>query len=306
MATRWTPVTEALKTFFLDPGADGLHASFEFFPEPIGIPEVCEADRYARPLVPLQALDDGTAFVTILDNTLPQGGTPTYPALKGSIQYAREQALERPGSKSVVVLVTDGEPGLVDYRMEEPIFWGVCDEDGDGETENTVPGVTNLAQDAYNGGKPKDDGTPSVPVYVIGIGESVQSLDTIALAGGHELMLVQRTDPDVVREDFSNYLGTIRELSITCEIPRPDPPEHEVFDPTLVNVVFTDSQQVERRLGFDAQCAAGIGWKYKDPDAETAEYSIIQLCPTSCNAVQQDPGGRIEIEFGCATETVIK
>ena len=303
-AIRWTPVTEALKAFFLNPGSPGLYASFEFFPEPVGIPEVCGADRYARPLVALQALDDGSDFVATLDATEPQGGTPTYPALKGAIQYAREQALDRPGSKSVVVLVTDGEPGLVDYRMAEPIFWGVCDEDGDGESENTVAEVTNLAQDAYNGGMPKADGTPSVPVYVIGIGESVQSLDQIALAGSdQDLMLVQSTDPDEVRDAFSGYLGTIRELSITCEIRRPEPPANEVFDSEKVNVKFTDSNQVEKRLTYDPACAAGIGWRYKAEGDDS--YALIELCPTSCSTVQQDVHGRIEVEFGCLREDLI-
>ena len=43
---------------------------------------------------------------------MPAGGTPTLPAVQGATEFARQTMTGHPGSRSVVVLFTDGQPGL--------------------------------------------------------------------------------------------------------------------------------------------------------------------------------------------------
>src|SRR5258708_37058175 len=42
--------------------------------------------------------------------TIPKGGTPTVPALQGSIDYATTYTQTTPGRAAVVLFVTDGQP----------------------------------------------------------------------------------------------------------------------------------------------------------------------------------------------------
>ncbi|MND04728.1 hypothetical protein D3C83_251350 [compost metagenome] len=47
----------------------------------------------------------------------------------------------------------------------------------------------------------------------------------------------------------------------------------------------------------DASRCAGGGWYYDDPAAP----SRILLCPSSCDAVNDGSGGRVDIALGCET-----
>ncbi len=109
---KWIPVNTGMKAFFADPASSGYNASLQFFPAPGDITATCDA-AYASPLVPLTSLGQSQSLVAALDKASPQGGTPTLPALEGAIAYAKQTAAARPDEKTVVVLVTDGEPGLM-------------------------------------------------------------------------------------------------------------------------------------------------------------------------------------------------
>ena len=59
------------------------------------IEEVCAFD-YATPKVAMTSLSNSAQFVAVIDQTKPQGGTPTLPAMKGAVTYAEKIAGERP------------------------------------------------------------------------------------------------------------------------------------------------------------------------------------------------------------------
>ena len=48
---------------------------------------------------------------------------------------------------------------------------------------------------------------------------------------------------------------------------------------------------------MDACGTNGKGWYYDDPDAP----KTINLCPSSCEQVQNDPNAKLEIVLGCDT-----
>jgi hypothetical protein len=77
--------------------------------------DICDPQAYATPVVPIAALSgsatgQSATLAASLDQRMPDGYTPTAPALKGAIQYARQYAQANVGHKLAVVLVTDGLP----------------------------------------------------------------------------------------------------------------------------------------------------------------------------------------------------
>jgi hypothetical protein len=307
---RWDPVKEALIAFFNDPGEEGLEASIEFFPDgsqPTG-PDtgVCRMQQYQNPAAPMTPLDDDVGrqmLITRLENTTPNGGTPTLPALQGAIEYARQTMTENPGSKSVVVLVTDGEPGVA--RIEDGVAYNekcFCYGQPGCPDENEIPYVEQAAQAAYDEG---------ILTYVIGMGEvDPSNLDTIAYAGANQpAFIVSTGDPAQTRAMFTDALASIRSVQAPCEIEMPAPPEGENFDKELVNVEFATNTGATT-LAYAGPFAAEKGglaacppadsanpwyWRY---DSEENPTKII-LCDSACNATQGDATGRVNVKYGC-------
>ncbi len=307
---RWDPVKDALIAFFNEPGEDGLQASLEFFPngsQPTG-PDtgVCRIGEYQNPAAPMTALDDDAGrqrLISRLENTVPNGGTPTLPALQGAILYAQQTMTEIPGSKSVVVLVTDGEPGVA--RVEDGVYYNekcFCYGEPGCPDEDEIPYVEQAAEGAFAEG---------IPIYVIGMGEvSPYALDLIAAAGGTQAaFIVSLGDPAATQASFTSALASIRSVQAPCEIEIPAAPDGETFDKRLVNVEFqtdTGATNLSYAGPFaaeqgglpacpDANAANPWYWTYDSEDAPTK----IILCDSACNATQGDAAGRINVSYGC-------
>jgi hypothetical protein len=86
---------------------------------------------------------------------------------------------------------------------------------------------------------------------------------------------------------------------LPCQFGIPAAPEGQELDPNKVNFVFTSSSGTKTtvpRVDGKPACA-GPGWYYDDPDSP----SEIFACPATCNDLEDDPSGEVEISFGCAT-----
>jgi hypothetical protein len=228
-------------------------------------------EDYSLPSVAATALPN-PAFGTLLDmETPPTGfGTPTYPALAGAIAYAQAQSATQPDHKFVIVMVTDGVPS---YCMQEG---------------NTINAAAAAAAEV----------AADIPTYVIGVGDSLNNLNTIAEGGGTDAaILVAIDDPAKTQADIATAINQIRGKEIACNISLPVPPTGEKVDPYKVNVSFTPSSGVAQVLTYDQTCTTG-GWKYDDPNNPKA----IELCETTCGAVTADQAKELSIILGCATE----
>jgi hypothetical protein len=190
-------------------------------------------------------------------------------ALDGAIAYAK--SLQDSGKPAAVVLVTDGEP--------------------QGCKGDSVTGAATAA-----GG-----GLPGIKTYVIGVGDSLQKLDTIAQGGGtNQAVIISTTNPSSITGDFVNALGTIRKAALSCNYPLAAPPKGETLDINKVNVQFTPNGGTAQTLNYSASCAGGLGWHYDDPFKPTQ----ILICPNSCTTllVLGNADGKIDIIFGCTTQ----
>lgn len=78
----------------------------------------------------------------------------------------------------------------------------------------------------------------------------------------------------------------------------PPAPAGQTFQPGLVRVEYTDCKGVVSSVLQDppmTDCAHGQGWQYS-PD-----MTQINLCGPQCDAVKADQGGKLQVQFGCAT-----
>ncbi len=265
-ATRWIPVGEGLKAFFTDPDSLGVNASLQYFPYKQNPLEACNSSAYFFPDVPLTALPS-TVFGDNITMTIPQGETPTYPAVQGAIAAAQKLAKDDLNAKIAIVLVTDGEPNT-------------C-----GSSVQNVSGALSAV-------------AATIPTYVIGVGDSQQAIIDIAMAGGAGApVFVSVGDAAKTRADILDALTKIRGQQLACEFALPDPPAGKVLDVDKVNVLYTPSTGAQQALTYDKTCAMGVGWYYDD----LAKPTKVLLCPTTCGTVQKDKGASIDILFGCQT-----
>jgi hypothetical protein len=280
---KWIPLTSGMTSFFNDPASKGINASIQFFPANGSLDVTCGAD-YSLPRVSLTS--DTAQVLAAITATKPQGGTPTLPALQGAVKYAQQVAAQHPDDKTAVVLVTDGEPGFYISGQQQP-----------GCANNDVSHVASTAQVSFVG-------QPSIPVYVIGVGPNLQSLNAIAQAGGTaSAFMISVADPASTQQQLLTALNTVRAQSVSCNFALPPPPAGEQLDTARVNVAY-ESSSGESVLTYSADCSAngGTGWHYDNP----ASPSRIELCPTTCTTVQADPSGGLKLAFGCQTKGATK
>ncbi|WP_272459111.1 vWA domain-containing protein [Polyangium jinanense] len=290
--SRWKDVTTALNGFMKDPSSTGINVGLGFFP-PYQAPtpgatkcqdNMCDINEYATPEVPIAALPGNvTPIADALDFTpCPCNGTPMSAGLQGAVKYAKQRAAENPDHVVVVVLATDGEPK------------GDCSGGSDDDENYTPP--TEVAQDAFTG-------SPSIPVYVIGVGDLLSSLNGIAAAGGTGQAFLVDGDQGTTAA-FVQALNDIRGKALSCEIAIPAPPPGETLDPNLVNVVYKPSDgspEVTFTKAADAAVCADVpgSWYYDDP----AKPTQIILCPEACSKIKGDNSAQLNVAFGC--ESVI-
>jgi hypothetical protein len=270
---RWEATRTAIEAFFDAPESAGLWSGFSFFPHILGTGADCNADHYVIPTEEMAQLPGAaTQLKERLNGLVLDGSTPTKPALEGAISYAREWSTER-GLPVAVVLATDGYPHT-------------CEDQN-----NTIEGTAEVARAAYLA-------TPSIPIYVLGVGSGLDELDQVAEAGGTTQAVIADTTLDDVTSQLIDALDLIRdEVFLNCTYTIPDPPEGQDLDFDLVNVRYTTADGEEISILEDpTEGACREGWQY------TQDHTRIQLCGEACETVKQDFGGRLDVLFGCQTQ----
>jgi hypothetical protein len=280
---KWDPVTSALQAFFADADSAGITASLGVFPlnktttgpATTTIPADCDASVYGTPEVPPRALPDAATFAAAIAKLDPPNeyGTPTYPALTGTIAYAETLLEADPSRKVAIVMVTDGEP--VDCA------------------DNTVENTANAAMGVAD----------HIPTYVIGVGDSLASLNAIAKGGGTgEAFIVALGNPSQTRKDLLDAINLIRGEAISCELKIPAPPAGKRLDPNKVNVEFTGTNMAKTTLKYGATCTGDTAWHYDDPE----KPKTVLLCDAACSTVKADAMGKLDVEFACEDRQIVQ
>lgn len=124
----------------------------------VGADTSCTASDYAA-LVPLAALPGAVGDIeAALDPSTvsPTGGSPHAVVLEAGVLAARRIAGQRPGDKTIVVLMADGDPTSCKTEWAD---------------------VVQVAAQGLAG-------TPSIPVHVVAISSTTTGFDDVAYAGG--------------------------------------------------------------------------------------------------------------------------
>ncbi len=321
-ADRWNPVVTTLRSFFQDQQSTGIYASLSFLPADGDITTACKVASYEPPLtnsikVPLTLLDatgrqmflnrlcDPT--VTPLASTciVPSGGTPTRPALLGTIDYQLTVQQKYPDSKTVIVFLTDGEPGFgyVPSGSSTVNQLFSCDDLTNGCPLGPAgPSGTGSCSTADAEVAKVADVIASAPpnsIYLFGVGDlTTSTMDTWATASGNGAVALQGMSGAQAAATLASALQNLRKTQISCNIKIPIPSNGEAIDKNKVNVNYTDGTGKVTHLGQSPGCgSAQPSWQYDNPNAP----AYIELCPSTCASIQQDPAGKVTVVFGCAT-----
>jgi hypothetical protein len=276
---KWLDATAALSSFFVDPSSAGLRVALRFFPDEGCNGQTCSVDVCSKPMVPLGELGveaapldaHEKALVQALKSKYPDGGTPMSAALAGAETWAVAHQSAHPGERTVVVLVTDGEPNGCFEEIEK---------------------ISSLAADAH--------AAAGVLTYTVGlVGSKQDQMNAIALAGGTKQgFFIGSGD---VTADMIAAFKEIQNGVVACQFEMPESTSGEPTDPALVNVSYTPGDGGEAitfgQVTTAEACKEPGGWYYDDPE----NPKLIALCPASCAEVQADSGAKIEILLGCAT-----
>lgn len=280
---KWDPVTAALRAFFADPESTGITASLSLFPlnknKTMGpadedMPADCSASAYVSPAVMPTALPNDKAFADAIAALDPPNefGTPTFPALSGTIDYAKSVLAEDATRKVAIVMVTDGNPVSCQGNT----------------IDNTAMAAAAVAD--------------QIPTYVIGVGDSLEALNAIAEGGGtKQAFIVSLDDPEQTRKDLLDTINLIRGQALSCEIDIPAPPLGKKLDPEKVDVQFTADGKPGVSLKYGTECTGDTAWRYDD----AAAPKTIELCADTCTSVKADAKGKLDVVFGCVKRDVV-
>jgi len=211
---------------------------------------------------------------------MPDGLTPSAPALQGAIDEATSYTAANPDHAVAVVLATDGFP-----------------------TECTPRDIPSIAAIAASG----VSATPSIKTFVIGVfnaseqAQATTNLNQIAAAGGSGSAFVISTAGNVTAA-FLMALNQIRGSALPCDYKLPVPMSG-LPDYGLVNVEFTSAgiTKVVPGVNSASACDPMLGGWYYDVDPNVGTPQKVILCPKSCDTVRADVAGQIDIVQGCAT-----
>lgn len=247
----------------------------------------CDLQAYVPPAVNVATLPGGAqALLKAIDARVPDGGTPTLPALSGAITEARLWTQANPGHKAIVVLATDGLPKNCDPALKD---------------DDSALAIQHLVEVAAQG---VENG---VQTFVIGVfnadeaAEAAPNLDAIAKGGGTDAAFVISTEENVTSR-FLEALNQVRITSKSCEfgIPLVD---GKLPDLKRMTVRITPpggaSVKVDRRGSADECDATTGGFYYDTPVDSDPPPGRVILCPASCDLFGATTNRVVDLQVSC-------
>jgi hypothetical protein len=247
---------------------------------------VCDASSYATPAQSISALPGGAnGILAAFDAHMPDGATPTLPALTGSISAAKAWAAAHPTHEVVIVFATDGLPTLCD-----PAITG---------SATTPQGVADVAAAAAVGA------TAGIDTYVVGVfapkeeATSESSVNQIAAAGGTKTAFVIQTSDDVTGK-LNQALTTVRQQAARCTLAITSSNGAPIdLSRAHISLKRPDGSTIPlERFGSSAECN-GAGYFPAAATDMTSGAGKVVLCPDTCTEEYAVPGTTVGIEVTC-------
>jgi len=248
-------------------------------------------------MIPIAALGDAgspqrTTIASSLRNTSPAGSTPTHDAY--DYAYVNGMQASKLTGNRFMLLITDGAP----------TFKKDCEGGGLPNTPQPTQPIISEILSARQGG---------VRSFIIGSpgSESVNNVDVrpwlseAAVDGGTARSGCSLYGPDYCHIDLSqggDFAGQLNAAlarilglitSCTFDVPATGTDGQPVVK-DQVNVIYTPGGGEAAIVGRDDGTDCQDGWQF---DAE----GRVVLCPNTCATAQNDPNGKVQLVFGCAS-----
>jgi hypothetical protein len=262
---KWAQATAALAAFVHDPSAAGIGVGLQYFP----LNSSCDEAQYGKPAVPIGLLpQNADAIISSLSKQSPDGETPTLPALRRAIEYARAQLMADATRAVYIALVTDGAPNACNSTAQSVAF--VAEQGATAE--------------------------PQVLTFAIGLSMGfVGDLELIAAKGGTgKPILVGGHNP---AQALIDALRALRDTQKLCRFPLPSTSSSPAVSD--LSVAYRNSPDAALTLVprvAQAACGVGAGFFVEDTDAITH----VQLCPALCELLHSTPSSSVTVLVGCA------
>jgi hypothetical protein len=246
-------------------------------------------------MIPIDLLGDaGSGQRQTVEGSLtdagPDGSTPTHDAYR----YAYENGMVpyRGGGNRFMLLITDGAPTFAlectgsglpnDPSPTQPIIDEVFRVRNEGVrtfligSPGSEPGRTWMSEAAVLGGTARSGCSVDGPEYChIDLTEEVDFAAALNAA-------------------LARILGQI----VACSFELPAPPPGQELNLSQINVIYSPGSGGEEELiGRDDSPDCTEGWQLDTNNQ-------VVLCPATCERVQSDARGQIELLFGCDSTVI--
>ncbi|HEX4335059.1 MAG TPA: vWA domain-containing protein [Polyangiaceae bacterium] len=287
--TSWSKAVDAVTSFVNDPKSAGLDIGLGSFPVGQNNTYDCNAGMdCGTPVVPIASLpNNAMPMINAMTAQTPTGlaFTPTECALRGMINECLQfQSMSPTGEKCVAVLVTDGTP--TQCTLDETMLAQII-------TDGHAKGV-----DTYTLGLPGSD--INVLNQYAQAGGTMTAVDVSAGADAFVAALQAIRGKVAHPESHVVVTSHVIQTPLKCQWKIPaqkmgDP----ALDPEKVNLQYTPMNGPATQFGHVASAAAcpasGEAWYFDDEMNPTQ----IFLCPSTCTAVENVMGARIDILLHC-------
>jgi len=241
----------------------------------------CPATLYEKPMVPIAELPGvRAALEEALATVVPEGGTPTTPAVKGALAHLRARVTADPARKQLLVLATDGMPSLC-----EP------------NTVDTAVAELSAARTA----------SPAITTHVIGVfspaqlGRAQPALDQLATAGGTGAPFVLMSGADLTQK-FIDAVNQIRGAAAGCEFTIPQPASGAIdYEKVNVRITTAGGNEDLAYVGSADRCDPAKGGWYYDVDPKQGTPTRVLVCESTCRKVKITVGLSVGLRYGCKT-----
>ncbi|HEY3496537.1 MAG TPA: vWA domain-containing protein [Polyangiaceae bacterium] len=259
--------------------------------EPRDIRECVNVDE----IIPIGLLDDAGSgqrglIEGSLDDAGPAGSTPTHDAFR----YAYENGMApfRGGGNRFMLLITDGQPT---FGLE-------CT--GSGLPNDPAP-TQPIIEEVF---RVRNEGVRSFLIGSPGSESGREWMSEAAILGGTARSGCSVNGPDYCHidltqeSDFSAALNAalarILGQIVSCSFELPSPPSGQELNLSQINVIYSPGGgAAEELVGRDDSPTCSDGWQLDSSDR-------VVLCPATCEKVQSNPQGRIELLFGCDSTVI--
>jgi hypothetical protein len=201
----------------------------------------------------------------------------------------------RPEAEKIFIPVTDDDAKNASFQPLNPNQW---DADllakGTGGTTSPLFGTDALRKYKFYPIAGAQD-YPSEVKCSSAVNNSSVYLELAKMTGGEWFNVCSGAFAPVFTK-----IGSVLSAQSACEMTIPTPENGGELDPDKVNVRFTSSDgKTKTDLLQDKTkgCADGAnGWQYSEDGTK------ILLCGEDCETARNDPGSRVDVEFGCQTK----